>query len=102
MYSFDVAQARNFFAASGDFDVFGIASAHDHNQCEPFGVTLDRCGGEVDLVDHRAGATCCRAARAPTVASIHIAHLPVDISVRFSLKPFELAPGGPSFLSRST
>ncbi len=38
---------------------------------------------------------------AATVASIHIAHLPEDISVRFSLKPFELAPGGPSFFSRS-
>ena len=29
----------NFFAASCDFDVFGIASDHDHSQCEPFGVT---------------------------------------------------------------
>lgn len=39
---------------------------------------------------------------AATVASIHIAHLPDAVSVRFSLKPFELAPGGPFFLSRFT
>src|SRR4030088_3450977 len=39
---------------------------------------------------------------AATVASIHIAHLPALKSARFSLKPFELAPGGPAAFIRST
>ena len=39
MYCLLVAHVTNFFAASCDFDVFGIASDHDHSQCEPFGVT---------------------------------------------------------------
>ncbi|MNU03055.1 hypothetical protein D3C72_2469570 [compost metagenome] len=37
---------------------------------------------------------------AATVASIHMPHLPVWNSDRFSLKPFDDAPGGPaSFIS---
>src|ERR1700750_467174 len=39
---------------------------------------------------------------AATVASIHMAHLPALNSARFSLKPLELAPGGPAALNRST
>lgn len=39
MYCFDVAHVTNVFAASCCFDVFGIASAHAHSQCEPFGVS---------------------------------------------------------------
>src|SRR3954462_13592784 len=39
---------------------------------------------------------------AATVASIHIAHLPEMNSAKFSLKPFELAPGGPAAFIRST
>ena len=38
---------------------------------------------------------------AATVASIHIAHLPVWNSARFSLNPFEEAPGGPYSFIRS-
>ncbi len=39
---------------------------------------------------------------AATVASIHIAHLPALNKARFSLKPLELAPGGPAAFIRST
>ena len=39
---------------------------------------------------------------AATVASIHMAHLPEFKSARFSLKPFEEAPGGPASFSRLT
>ncbi|SAL07464.1 hypothetical protein AWB81_08104 [Caballeronia arationis] len=39
MYCFEVAHVTNFFAASCDFEVLGIASDHDHSQCDPFGVT---------------------------------------------------------------
>src|ERR1700732_4854117 len=39
---------------------------------------------------------------AAAVASIHIPHLPALKRARFSLKPFELAPGGPASFMRST
>ena len=39
---------------------------------------------------------------AATVASIHMAHLPALNSARFSLKPLEVAPGGPASFIRST
>src|SRR5258708_26503209 len=38
---------------------------------------------------------------AAEVASIHIAHLPVEKSARFSLWPLAVAPGGPSFFITS-
>src|SRR5262249_33710475 len=101
MYSFEVAHSMNFLAESACFDDFGIASAQAHSQCEPFGVTVMGAARKPSL---SAICDCCLLYSMPaaTVASIHIAHLPEDISVRFSLKPFELAPGGPSFFSRST
>ncbi len=39
---------------------------------------------------------------AATVASIHMPHLPELNSARFSLKPLELAPGGPASFIRFT
>src|ERR1700685_135418 len=39
---------------------------------------------------------------AATVASIHMPHLPSLNKARFSLKPFDDAPGGTSAFSRST
>src|SRR5262249_62301750 len=91
----------NFSAASTFFEPAGIARFQAHNQFAflprpVFGAnakpTLPATLESLGLVTNDAA----------TVASIHIAHLPALNNARFSLKPFELAPGGPSFFIRST
>src|SRR4030088_673370 len=91
----------NFCAASTFFEPAGMARFHAQSQLEffpspVFGAnakpTLSPTVEWFELVPKEAA----------TVASIHIAHLPELNSARFSLKPFELAPGGPAAFIRST
>src|SRR5207237_3013490 len=91
----------NFAAAAVSFEPAGIARFHAHSQLAflpspAFGAsakpTLSATLESLGLVTKEAA----------TVASIHIAHLPELNSARFSLKPFELAPGGPAAFIRST
>src|ERR1700743_660693 len=91
----------NFSAASTFFDPAGIARFHAHSQLAflprpAFGAkakpTLSATLESFGLVTKDAA----------TVASIHIAHLPALNSARFSLKPLELAPGGPASFIRPT
>src|SRR5207237_6032943 len=90
-----VAQAMNFSAASLFFEPAGIARLQAHSQlaflpspvlgasAKPtLSATLDSFG----LVTKDAA----------TVASIHMPHLPALNSAKFSLKPFDEAPGGPA------
>ena len=81
-------------AASGASEEVGMASAQDHSQFEPLGCLSTGAWAKPSL---SATCDCCGSNSRPaaTVASTHIAHLPVENSARFSLKPFELAPGGP-------
>jgi hypothetical protein len=53
MYCFDVAHSANFFAASCDLEVLGIANDHDHSQWEPLGVTATGAAAKPTL-----SATC--------------------------------------------
>src|SRR5258708_34160136 len=91
----------NFSAASSFFEPAGMARFHAQSQLAffpnpAFGAsakpTLSATVESLGLVTNEAA----------TVASIHIAHLPELNSARFSLKPFELAPGGPAAFMRST
>src|SRR3954464_6879922 len=91
----------NFSAASIFLEPAGTARFHAHSQLaflpKPvFGAsakpTLSATLESFGLVTKDAA----------TVASIHMPHLPALNSARFSLKPFELAPGGPACFIRST
>src|SRR5205814_6258717 len=91
----------NFSAAGTFFEPAGIARFHAQSQLAffpnpAFGAsakpTLSATLESFGLVTKEAA----------TVASIHIAHLPELNSAKFSLKPFELAPGGPAAFIRST
>src|SRR6267378_7160404 len=91
----------NFSAAATFLEPAGIARFHAHSQLAflpnpVFGAsakpTLSATWDSLGLVTKDAA----------TVASIHIAHLPELNSARFSLKPFELAPGGPAAFITST
>src|SRR4030088_2687641 len=91
----------NFSAAAPFFEPAGMARLHAHSQLAflpspAFGAsakpTLSATLESLGLVTIEAA----------TVASIHIPHLPELNSARFSLKPFELAPGGPAAFIRST
>src|SRR3982074_3955945 len=91
----------NFSARGACFEPAGIARFHAHSQLAflpspAFGAsakpTLSATLESFGLVTNDAA----------TVASIHIAHLPALKSARFSLKPFELAPGEAQPLLRAT
>src|ERR1700674_1853741 len=91
----------NFSATATFFEPAGMARFHAHSQLAflpspAFGAsakpTLSATLESLGLVTKEAA----------TVASIHIAHLPASNKARFSLKPFELAPGGPEACIRST
>src|SRR3979490_965386 len=90
----------NFSAAATFFEPAGIARFQAHSQLAflpspAFGAsakpTWSATWESLGLVTKDAA----------TVASIHIPHLPELNSARFSLKPFELAPGGPAAFIRS-
>src|SRR5262249_51552958 len=96
-----VAQAMNFCAASVFCEPEGMASDQAHSQLDPLHVTAHGAGANPTLsgtLDSFGLVT----KEAATVASIHMPHLPASNSARFSLKPFEVAPGGPSLFIRST
>src|SRR5215211_6403697 len=101
MYSLDVAHWMNVFASFGCVDEAGMARAQDQSHCAPFGASAVGAGANATL---SATFDSFGFARYPaaTVASIHIAHLPLAKRARFSLWPFELAPGGPYFFIMST
>src|SRR5438876_2354398 len=101
VYSLLVAQAMNFSAASTFFEPAGMARFQAHSQLAllprpAFGArakpTLSATVESLGLVTKDAA----------TVASIHMPHLPALNKARFSLKPLELAPGGPASFIRST
>src|SRR6202166_5309056 len=90
-----------FSAASSFFEPAGIARFHAHSQFAFFPSPAFGASAKPTLsaTFESFGLVTMDAA---TVASIHIAHLPESNSARFSLKPFELAPGGPAVFIRST
>ena len=95
VYSLLVAQATNFLAASCFWLEAGMARFHAHSQL-PWLSTPSLLGNWAKLtlsatVESSGSVTKLAA----TVASIHMPHLPCWNSDRFSLKPFEDAPGGP-------
>src|SRR3979409_1031362 len=91
----------NFCAASTFFEPAGMARFHAQSQLEFFPSPVFGANAKPTL-----SATCeslgLGTKDAAPAASIHIAHLPELNSARFSLKPFELAPGGPAAFIRST
>ena len=101
MYSFDVAQVTKVRAASFCFDVVGIARFQLHSQVGaplklPVGIGANPTLSET--VD------CFLSYSSPpaTVASIHMPQWPLANSARFSLNPFDVAPGGPSAFRMSS
>src|SRR2546423_1642553 len=78
-----------------------MPNAHAQAQPEAFGF-FSLTGEAVKAV---LSATCeffgLKMKPAAEVASIHMAHLPVANSARFSLWPLAVAPGGPSFFMTS-
>ena len=95
MYSFDVAQVMNVRAASPCFDVAGIARFQLQSQV---GAPLKLPVGISAKPTLSATVDCFLSYSSPpaTVASIHMPQWPLANSARFSLKPFEVAPSGPS------
>src|SRR5215831_3973061 len=91
----------NFSAASTFFEPAGIARFHAHSQFAflPRPVLGASAKPTLSATLESFGLVTNDAA---TVASIHIAHLPALNNARFSLKPFELAPGGPASFIRLT
>src|SRR6201995_5729268 len=91
----------NFSAASIFFEPAGIARFQAHSQFAflPSPVLGASANPTFSATLESFGLLMKDAA---TVASIHIAHLPALNKARFSLKPFELAPGGPASFIRST
>src|SRR3954467_3435126 len=91
----------NFWAASTFCEPAGMASDQAHSQLPrlPSPVSGASAKPTLSATLESFGLVTKDAA---TVASIHIAHLPALNSARFSLKPFELAPGGPACFIRST
>src|SRR6202035_136778 len=91
----------NLPAASTFYERAGIARFHAHSQLAflPSPVFGASAKPTLSATLESFGLVAMEAA---TVASIHIAHLPESNSARFSLKPFELAPGGPAVFIRLT
>ncbi len=97
----EVAQAVKVLAASFCWELVGIASAQEYSQAEPLSVVS--CGAKVKPTLSATLLCDSSVTKEPaTVASTHMAHLPLLNSARFSLKPLLEAPGGPYWLSRST
>ena len=90
----------NFCAASSFLVPPGMASAHDHNQPAPFGVTA--VGALANATLSPTFENFGSETEPPAlVASTHTPHLPSTKSARFSLKLLAVAPGGPYFFIRS-
>src|SRR5690606_5707414 len=96
-----VAQAMKVCASSTFLELAGIAKFQAHSQAvllplpawgaaakPTWSATFDSVGSLTN--------------EAATVASSHMAHLPALNSARFSLNPFEAAPGGPAWFITAT
>src|SRR4029077_15029556 len=94
-YSLLVAQAMNFSAASTFFEPAGTARFQHQRHAAFFPRPLFGASAKPTL---SATLDCFGSVTkdAATVASIHMPHLPALNRARFSLKPLELAPGGPA------
>ncbi len=95
MYSLDVAQVTKCGAASFCLEVAGMPRFQLHSQVgAPLKLPLGM-GAKATLSDT---CDCFLSYNRPpaTVASIHMPQCPLANSARFSLKPLEVAPGGPS------
>src|SRR5215470_13663198 len=101
MYSFDVAQAMNFCAASTFFEPAGMPRHQAHSQFAPLGVTAVGACANATL---SATLLCLGSLMndAAMVASIHMPHLPSLKSARISLKLLDDDPGGPYLFMSST
>ena len=90
----EVAQAMNFLAASSFWVPAGTASDQAQSQLPrlPRPVSGASANPTLSATVESVGLVTKDAA---TVASIHMPHLPVWNSDRFSLKPLLDAPGGP-------
>src|SRR5271163_958982 len=84
----------NFSAASILAEPAGTASDQAHSQLPRLPRPLSGASAKPTLSATLESLPVTMPAA--TVASIHIPHLPALNSARFSLKPFEDAPGGPS------
>ena len=101
MYSFDVAQVTKVRAAScllrrgGDREVPAP---------QPGRAALEAAGRHRREADLVGDLDCFLSYSRPpaTVASIHMPQWPLANSARFSLKPLEVAPGGPSAFRMSS
>src|SRR6218665_1040036 len=100
-YSLDVAHWMNSNAACFWRELAGTARAQVHSQELPLSVTARGALTKPTLSGTRLWVLSVTKAPA-TLASTHMAHLPALKSVRFSLKPLLLGPGGPKVDSRST
>ena len=91
----------NFSLASTLLELDGMPSDHAHSQLPRLPLPASGASAKPTL-----SATWLSSAlvtkEAATVASIHMPHLPDWNSARFSLKPFDEAPGGPASFIRST
>src|SRR5579859_2956627 len=94
MYCLLVAQVMYSAAAALFLLAPSTAIAQDHSQCEPLGVV---CTGAYVKPILPASSDCLGSSRKPaaTVASSHMATLPVDMRVSHSVKPSPDAPGSP-------
>src|ERR1700712_1430510 len=91
----------NFCAASGCFELVGMARAHDHSQLAPLSVVPT---GDWANATWSATLLCFGSVMndAAMVASIQMPHLPWLNMASTSLKLFDDEPGGPYFFIRST
>src|ERR687894_634375 len=100
MYSFDVAHVMKARAASCCFDVAGTARFQLHSQVGPPVKSPVGMGAKPT----RSATWLCfgsYSSPAATVASIQRPQRPPANNARFSLKPLEVAPGGPNWRSPS-
>src|SRR5579862_4768107 len=84
----------NFSASATLLEPAGMASDHAHSQLPR--LPLPSSGARAKPTLSATVESLPVTKPAATVASIHMPHLPELNSARFSLKPFEEAPGGPS------
>ena len=99
-YSLEVAQVTNCRAASACLEDAGMARFQDHSQVGP---PLKLPVGAAAKPTWSATWDCFLSYTVPAalVASIHMPQRPEENSARFSLKPLDDAPCGPSALRMS-
>src|SRR5215213_3072954 len=100
MYSFDVAQVMKARAASCCFEVAGIARFQLHSQVGPPVKSPVGMGAKPTRSET---CDCFGSYNSPaaTLAPTQMPQRPPANKARFSLKPLEVAPGGPNWRSPS-